>query len=221
MKTHDWLHRAHRNAAWLIAIGAFEVALGLFAVLAPFASGLTVTVVLGATLLLGGIARLIASFGASSFGAGAAAFGWSFLLAFAGLYLLASPASGLLALTLVLGLLLFMSGLVESYLALRIRPAEGWGWLLTGGLVSILLAVMVASSFPFSAAWLVGTAVGVHLVLNGFGTIAIGGAARRITARAQDGGIETGVVGPPPLPSSGPHTPAGRQKDTGDGRLAS
>jgi uncharacterized membrane protein HdeD (DUF308 family) len=219
MTTRPWLERAQRNAGWLVAVGALEIALGILALLSPLASGLAATVALGAALLIGGFARLIASFGARSFGAGAAAFAWSFILALTGVHLLVSPASGLLALTLVLGLFLFASGLIESYIALRIRPAGGWAWLLAGGTLSIVLALMVWTDFPVSGSWLVGTAIGVHLLLNGISTVAIGTAARRVTTRVRAGQIETGVVGPAPSPA--PRLAGRRANGTGDDRLAS
>ena len=62
------------------------------------------------------------------------------------------------------------------------KPASGWGWMLTGGVVSIILAILVWQQFPFSGLWLVGTLVGINLLITGGTTLTVGSAARKITA---------------------------------------
>jgi uncharacterized membrane protein HdeD (DUF308 family) len=61
------------------------------------------------------------------------------------------------------------------------RPEQGWGWLVTSGVVSVLLAVMIWGQFPLSGAWAVGTLVGVRLLMSGIVLIGIGSMVGKVT----------------------------------------
>ena len=95
-----------------------------------------------------------------------------------------NPGLGLAGLTLMLSMMFFVSGLTESVVAFQVKPDDGWGWMLTGGIVSVILAIMVWRQFPVSGVWLIGTVVAVHLLMSGFTTLMIGTGARKVTARA-------------------------------------
>ena len=178
----DWLKKAHKNAGWLIVLGVLEIILGIVVLSAPLAGGLAVTTVIGFAMLVGGIARLFAAFFADSFGTGALAFLWGLLVAATGFYIFTNPGLGLATLTIVLSMMFFVSGLSECIVAFQVKPADGWGWTLTGGIISVLLAIMIWRQFPLSGLWLVGTLVGFHLIFAGMSTLTIGSAARKATS---------------------------------------
>ena len=182
MTIENWLKKAHKNAGWLVALGILQIVLGFVVLAAPLAGGLAVTIVLGLSLVIGGVARLFAAFAADSFGSGALAFVWGLLVAASGFYIFTNPGLGLASLTLVLSMMFFVSGLTECVVAFHVKPQSGWGWMLAGGIVSVLLAVMVWRQFPLSGIWLVGTLVGVNLLMTGFSGLMLGGAARKATA---------------------------------------
>jgi len=178
----SFMTETHKNAGWLVALGVIEIILGVVVIFSPLAGGLAATMVLGAGLLIGGIARLIAAFGAGSFGAGALAFLWGLMVAVSGFYIMMNPGLGLASLTLVLAIMFFASGLTQVVTAFKMKPVSGWGWMLFGGIVTVLLAFMVWREFPFSGVWLVGTLVGIHLMMAGMSTVTVGSAARKLTA---------------------------------------
>lgn len=180
--TPSWITETHKNAGWLVALGVIEIIVGVLAIFSPLAGGLAVTMFLGAALMVGGLARLFAAFGADSFGSGALASLWGLLVAVSGFYIFANPGLGLATLTLVVAMMFFASGLTQIFVSLKMRPASGWGWTLTGGIVTVLLAFMVWRQFPFSGLWLVGTMVGIHLIFAGMSTVTVGSAARKLTA---------------------------------------
>lgn len=186
MSGREWTKQAHKNAGWLVALGILQVFLGVVILGAPLAGGLTVALVIGVAMILGGIARLFTAFAADSFGGGALAFLWGLLTAAAGFYIFTNPGVGLVTLTLVLSMMFFVNGLAECVVAFKVKPASGWGWgwMLTGGIVSVVLAMMVWRQFPFSGFWLVGTLLGVNLLMNGFTSLMVGGGARKMTAAA-------------------------------------
>jgi len=53
-------------------------------------------------------------------------------------------------------------------LALPLRAVRGWVWLLTSGLVSLLLGVLILTGLPGTAAWVLGLMVGINLLFTGF-----------------------------------------------------
>jgi uncharacterized membrane protein HdeD (DUF308 family) len=122
---------------------------------------------------------------ADSFGAGALAFLWGLIVSATGFYFVIRPGIGLANLTLVVAMVFFMDGITRVTLSFKIKPVKGWGWMLAGGLFSILFAGMVGWEFPASSLWVVGTLVGFSLLFNGFTTITLAGAAREVVGNVQ------------------------------------
>ena len=52
----------------------------------------------------------------------------------AGGWLAFFPFTGIVTLTILLAALFLAEGVLEVIMALRVRPHEGWGWLLLSGL---------------------------------------------------------------------------------------
>jgi uncharacterized membrane protein HdeD (DUF308 family) len=174
------MEKARKNAGWIIVFGIVEIVAGVLAVTAPFVAGLAVTVMIGVAFLLGGGARLVTAFMADSFGAGALTFLWGLIVTATGFYFVIRPGVGLATLTLVVAMVLFMDGLTRVIVSFKMKPVKGWGWMLAGGIISVLFACMVGWEFPASSLWVVGTLVGFSLIFNGFTTITLAGAARQV-----------------------------------------
>ena len=135
-------------------------------------------IVVGALLLVGGIAQLVFAFQAGSFGEGLLTFILGALTVVAGAIVIAQPGVGLATLTLFLAAYFIIEGIFEAIWAFQIKPVSGWGWSLFSGIVSLLLGIMIWSQFPLSGAWAVGVLVGIKLIFSGWTLIILGGAAR-------------------------------------------
>lgn len=57
---------------------------------------------------------------------------------------------------------------------------EGRGWMMFSGVLSALLGLMLVAKWPISAAWAVGTFVGIHIIMRGWARVFIGVAARSL-----------------------------------------
>ena len=180
----DWLQQAKKNAGWLVFLGVVEIVAGFLGILAPFFAGVAVTMVIGFMAMVGGGARVMGAFKALSFGAGALTFLWGLLLLVTGFYFVARPGLGLESLTLVAMLFLFVDGILRTILAFQMKPVKGWGWMLAGGILSVLFAVMIWRQFPASSLWVVGTLAGFSLVSNGFTMVSVASAARKAVSAA-------------------------------------
>lgn len=166
------------NRTLVMAVGVLIALLGIVAILSPFVSGIALTLVFGALLVVGAVFQTASAF---------AARGWSgfvfgvllaALYALAGIVLLANPTLGLVTLTLLLGMYFLVEGVIELLLGLRVRANPNWGWMLFSGIVSLLLSSLILLEFPSSAQWAVGLLFGVNLLTSGIATASLAMAAR-------------------------------------------
>jgi hypothetical protein len=95
-----------------------------------------------------------------------------------GILLVFYPMAGAQALTLFLAAFLAIDGVVRIGMALRLRPGHGWGWVLFGGIVTLILAAMIWTQWPGSAIWVIGLLVGINLLFTGWSLTMMALAAR-------------------------------------------
>ena len=163
-----------KNAGLTVVCGVILIVAGLLAIMSPLVAGLSLTIMVGAMLAVSGIGQCFLAFRAGAFGQGLMVLIIGVLMAFAGLYMMTQPLSGLASITLILVAYLVATGLFEIIAALQIRPAQGWGWELFNGIVTLLLGVMLWRQFPLSGVWAIGILFGVKMILSGWGLIFLG-----------------------------------------------
>ena len=156
------------NSGWLKAIAVLMIVLGIGAIVFPFVASVASTLVLGWIFIFAGMAQTAYAF--QSKGAGQVA--WKLILGLlyllAGIVVVARPLEGVLAFTLVLGITIFVQGIIQVSIAFQMRRiSPNWGWMLVSGIIGIIFGIFVWSNFPFYAAWLIGTLVGVNLLFDG------------------------------------------------------
>jgi uncharacterized membrane protein HdeD (DUF308 family) len=85
-----------------------------------------------------------------------------------GFVLVSQPVSGALLLTYVLGVLLFLSGLLRIFLALRHWSEAGWIMLLSGSF-AVIMGLIILARWPVSGLWILGLLLGIDLISHGIG----------------------------------------------------
>ncbi len=172
MKTTDPINAEMRaqirsSAGWGIAIGIFLMVLGAIATARPFYATVASAVVFGWLFVTAGIAHMLYAMRSSGVGQ----FIWKLLLSIlylgVGVYTLGNPATGAMALTLALGVTIFIQGVFEVILAFHVRPSPSWLLVLLGGIFGIILGIFIWSRFPDGADWIVGLWVGLHFLFTG------------------------------------------------------
>jgi uncharacterized membrane protein HdeD (DUF308 family) len=174
-----WLHVIKDHAGTAIGVGILLVVTGLIAIAAPFAAGVSVMLMIGVMLMAAGIGLCMLAFRMGAFGAGLSPFLIGALMIVVGLYTVSRPVAALASMTLFLAAYFIVSGFVELFAAFGARPAPGWGWMATTGVVTLLLGVMLWRQFPMSGIWAVGTLFGLKLLFTGTSMLAIGMSVRR------------------------------------------
>ncbi len=171
-----------RSATWAMVLSGLMILAGILAIALPMVAGIALTVVVGWMLILSGMLHLAFAWR----GGRPAAVVWEILLGVAyaaiGFYVLAHPVAGLASITVALAFYLFVEGILELVLSFQLRPAPGAGWLLVDGVVTLVLAIMIFGTWPSSAAWVVGTLVGVSMFFSGITRLMLSMAVRHIVA---------------------------------------
>lgn len=179
------VRRASRTG---MALGIVVLLLGMLAIALPLVSGLAVTAVVAAVLVIGGVCQTIFAFGAHSLGRGLLAFLFGAITAVAGVIVFANPVLGLATLTVLIIAYFLVDGVYNAIAYFRLPSMEGRGWLLVGAIASIVLALLVWVEFPSSAEWALGLLVGIRLIMTGWTMIVLHGAAHRLARDAAQGG---------------------------------
>lgn len=169
---------------WYMATAVLFILLGAFAIVEPAAAGLGVTVLVGSMLIFGGVAHLI---GACAGGAAKEiifqiAVGVAYLVA--GRYSLTHPHLAVGTLTLLLGAVILIGGVVEISSYSRLSTREASGWILLNAIVTFLLGGMILLHWPSSSMWAIGILVGLTLLMTGMTRLIFALAARKLTRLA-------------------------------------
>ena len=159
-------HAIKKDSTMLLILGVLTVILGVFAMMAPGMTGMTVAVMIGMLLIIAGIARTIFAFKAKSWGKGILVFLLGLLTLLVGAYMIFRPGVALASLTLFLAAYFIVDGIFEIIEAFDLKPIDGWGWMLFGGIVSILLGFMIWRQWPISGIWAIGILVGIKLIFG-------------------------------------------------------
>ena len=167
--------------SWAIFAGILLVALGIAAVIYDQTATIASVLVFGWVLALAGIMQIIHAFQVRD---------WSGFFVYlldgifrgtVGALLVVYPASGAMALTLVLSFYFIAGGLFRTFLAFSLRYSS-WGWTVASGLVSVVLGVMLAMQWPTSALWFIGFAVGIDLICSGWALLMFAAVAKQLFA---------------------------------------
>jgi len=171
-----------KNSGLTIAMGIIVLLMGLFAMGSPFIAGLSLAMVVGFMLIVGGISQLVFAIKART---GIFTIIPGALTVIVGGYMVSNPGAALATLTLFLAIYLIISGFFEVMMAFQAKPVKGWGWALFSGILSVVLGAMIWSQFPLSGDWAIGILLGIKLFFSGWTLMMFGlvarGAAKDLT----------------------------------------
>lgn len=171
---------ANLSSGWSLALGILLLIAGIAALVYPVVAAVAATLYVGWFAIIAGVIAVVIAIKTRA----EPSFGWRLLVGVVylalGFLLVANPIAGAASLALFVGALLAAAGVVEIALAYRLKPRKGWGWLLANGIVSILLAVMIAIGWPLGSLVLIGYLVGFQIIACGVARIALGLGARDV-----------------------------------------
>jgi uncharacterized membrane protein HdeD (DUF308 family) len=155
--------------------GGMLMFLGVVAVVLPGLGAIAVTVLLGWIFVFSGLIGLAVALGSRHL----PGHRWSIVSALvalaAGTALMIWPIENVAALMVVLGLFLAADGIFSVMYAVEHRGqfSGRWTWMLVSGVFTLLLAAAILVRVPMDAA-LLGTLVGIDMLIAGAALVAIG-----------------------------------------------
>jgi uncharacterized membrane protein HdeD (DUF308 family) len=167
-----------RRWGWLLTLGIVEIIAGGIAIAVPVIASLAAVAVFGAVLLVTAILQLVHAFQVRAWPR-SAWYGFGGLLyAIAGLLVIAYPLGGALTLAVLVGILFIADGTLRVAFGMSARPVIGWGWLVAGGIGSLLVGVILLLGWPATALWATGLLLGINLIFTGLTRITLALASR-------------------------------------------
>ena len=163
-------------------LGVISMILGILAMLAPGLTGFSVILFLGLIVLVAGIVQIFWAFKADAASKKYISLITGLLTLICGIFLVANPlfASGVL--TILLALYFILDGLFEIVASFQRKPVQGWGWLMLGGIVSLVLGLLIWRQFPLAGVWAIGILLGIKLFFIGLIMITVGSVWRSAAA---------------------------------------
>jgi uncharacterized membrane protein HdeD (DUF308 family) len=169
---------------WFVALGIVLIVMGAAAWLDVVSVTVATTIVVGASLLTGGVFQIIHAFMTREWRGFIFGLLSGLLYAAGGLLIMNEPVHGAVVLTLVLVAFIIAGGIVRVVLALRHRAVRAWSLVLASGLVSVVVGCLLYASLPWSGLWVLGTLIAVELLVQGAGWLYFGIALRFVRRTA-------------------------------------
>jgi len=154
-------------SGWQVGWGILLIVSGVLAMLMPGVAALTTALFFAWLLIMGGAFELAYAMQTRA----QPGFGWKLgsgiLTLVLGIGILVVPLAGVESLALMVGAFLFAGGIARTALALKVKPARGWGWVLLDGLLSIVIAGLIAIGWPENSIAFIGLLTGFWLIWAG------------------------------------------------------
>ncbi|MCB8879206.1 HdeD family acid-resistance protein [Acidisoma cellulosilytica] len=169
---------AHRWS-WFVALGIIQIIVGVLCWIDVAAASIAGVVILGVLLLIGGVFQIVHAFTVR---------GWSGFLLYVligilyvlgGFLLMDEPVRGSLIITIVIAVMLIVSGIARLIVAATHRHMQGLWLVILSGIVSFAVGIMLYASLPWSSLWVLGTLIAIELVFHGIAWVQFGFALKR------------------------------------------
>jgi uncharacterized membrane protein HdeD (DUF308 family) len=145
--------------------GVALIVLGITAIAFPVAASIATTYVVGWVLIVAGFAHLFLGSGAARDDSMVWAGFISLVYVLAGVAILANPLWGITTIALILGVTLAVEGMLSVLVYFTAEHTSRW--VLVNGLVTVALAIVIVSGWLSFSGWMIGTLVGINLLMAG------------------------------------------------------
>lgn len=172
-----------KRSLWMEILGALLILYGIIALGWAVTASFFSIALMGGLLLAAGISQIAATIGYWIRRRAVFVLGLILgcLCAVAGILCLAYPTQTLEVLTFTLALYFLFSGVVRLAVSASVR-FPGWAWGVASAVAESLLGILILSMGPAGSMGVVGTLLGVQLIMSGISAVATGASVRRILA---------------------------------------
>ena len=156
-------------------IGVVLIIFGVIAIATPAVASAAFSTMLGWLFIIAGVAEIAYAFAGGRMLAHLVLGGLSLV---AGVIMAFSPLTGALTLAWLLVFWCFLRGIMQVFTSFQM--AEGRGWMLASGILSVFLAVMIWRGWPATALWALGLLVGLNMISAGI--VMVSGSSQKAEA---------------------------------------
>jgi uncharacterized membrane protein HdeD (DUF308 family) len=158
---------------FLMGMGVALILLGVVAIGSSLIATLATVLMFGILMLLGAIFQVVTALWGRSWRGFFLHLLTGVLYLIAGLFLIENPVETARGLTLLVAACLLVGGILRIILSV-IERFDGWGWVLTNGLVCVVLGTAIWRQWPLSGDWVIGLFVGIEMILSGLSWLMLG-----------------------------------------------
>lgn len=158
-----------------LVLGIILLVVGGLAILFSFTATIAVSFLIGALLVVSGIAQLFDAFNRRSAGDTLLELFIGVISIVAGAIIFFDIQTGIFAITVVLGAFFAADGVIRLIFGFRPESMARRGWLIFGGVLSLILAALILFGLPGTAGFAVGLLFGVHALFLGISFLVLGG----------------------------------------------
>jgi uncharacterized membrane protein HdeD (DUF308 family) len=176
--TVEGFESMRKYSLWLAILGGILVICGLVAVIsAPFVAGVTAVLLVGILLLISSATQIVDALVIHRWNGFLHHLLAGVLYGIIGLMIIRRPGLAMEALTLLIAMFLMVGGLTRLFVAILTR-FDRWGLVFVNGLVTFALGILIWMEWPWSGLWVVGTFVGVEMIVAGWSLAMLSAALR-------------------------------------------
>lgn len=139
----------------------------------PAISTIAASLVLGVVLSLSGVVKIIKAFRVT----GWPGFLWELtaglVKVICGVLIYLNPLKGAIAITVLIAIVFVLVGISQIGLALRVRPQQGWQWLVISGLIALLASAALTLKIPYTRFYTPGTIAGISILFAGLASVGV------------------------------------------------
>lgn len=155
-----------KASGWVIVWSIVTFVCGILAMILPLTFSFGIALIIGCLVLVAGIAHLVFAFHTRSIDG----FLWQILISalygVAAICLLVNPLLGVLSLTLLLAIFLFLEGILELVLSFCLRRFRHSVWVLIDGIGTLILGFLMIRQWPPATPEIIGVLIGISLMLS-------------------------------------------------------
>jgi uncharacterized membrane protein HdeD (DUF308 family) len=187
--TYQSLSEAVRKRSrWMEILGALLLLFGCFALAFSVVASLVSVLLVGWLLIFAGAAHIAGTIGYWQPRRGGYVVGLLLgcLCVIAGVLCLINPARSLAAITFILAIYFVGSGIIRLPITVTDR-FPGWGWSVVSALAEIALGILILAWLPGASLVVLGTLLGIQLVIAGTTAFITGVTLRRLLEPRPEG----------------------------------
>lgn len=179
IKNKDLKKIACNNWGWSLATGILISICGILGLIYAGVSTLASILFFAVLEIIVGISQIIHAYTVKTVQQVLFHFILGLTCIIAGIFMIFYPEAAALSLTLLIAMMLIISGIARVIASLSMY-FEHWVWLLINGFLGIILGMLILYQWPISGFWVIGMFVSIDILFTGSVYVALAMRAKQI-----------------------------------------